>query len=217
MSSSEPGALARVEFFQPDVPTVGQSHFVPEAAATRTPPAEDESVKDMEEFRAGPTEEELRALFRREMEETLQSELARIRGEDAQAFQELGRSIHDANRERLDTIAKRAVELSVALAERLVRDRIDRDPEVIQRVLREALEGIDAGSAVTVHAHPDDASYLRSHPDVLSELGVSEVIDDPRQRRGGCLIDAGSAGWDVTVITQLSTLQDAIDRVLEAS
>lgn len=215
MSSSKPGALARPENFVADVAEVGRTHFVPESLAVAQEKPADERVRDMEEFLAGPTEDELRAQFQAEMEEQLRDEIQRLRQEDAASFSTLADSIRASNEERLDTIARRAVELSVALAERVIRDRIDRDPEVIERAVRDALSSIDYGTGAVVHAHPDDATYLRAQEGLLAELGIADVVDDARQRRGGCLIDVGRAGWDLTVITQLSALQDSIDQVLE--
>mgnify|MGYP006293003333 FL=1 len=218
MSSFDPGALSSAENFVPDVDSVGAGTFVPEvvARAAVEPPARHDPTP-LDDYDPTPTEEELRAMLQIEMRDELAAEIQRLRGEDAAAFQELAQSIRSAAEERLDTIARRAVELSMAVAERLVRDRIDRDPAVVERALREALASIDAASGVTVHAHPDDATYLRSQTELLSELGVEQVVDDPRQRRGGCLIDVGKAGWDLTVITQLASLQESIDRLLEAS
>lgn len=218
MSSSEPGAAVRAGAFVPDVDTVGKTAFVPEVVARAAPevPSRHEPTP-LDDYDSTPTEEELRALLQDEMRQTLAAEVSRLRAEDAGSFQQLAQAVREANEERMDRIARRAVELAMTVAERLVRDRIDRDPEVVERALREAVAGIDEGTGITVRVHPDDGAYLRTQEETLAALGIAEVIDDPRQRRGGCLLDVGRAGWDISLVSQLAALQETLERVLEES
>ena len=220
MSSFDVGPVAAAGLFVPDVQNAGAERFEPEAVrATREQPEETDLSEpvEIEDYQPGPSEEEIRAACRAEMKEELEAELQRQRAGDEEAFAQLADAIQRANESRLESITERAAELAFAVAERLIRDRVDRDPAVIERALRDVLGGIEASNGISVYAHPDDAAYLRSHPDLLSGLGVEDVIDEPRQRRGGCRVDDGSRGWDLTVVTQLTRLQETIDGALEAS
>lgn len=218
MSSSD--RIGAQQFFEPDVNSVGKGEFVPQlpVAMIEFDLMEDEDHPvPMEEFTAPPTPEEVRRSVEKELYEQLESQVETLRREDTAAFQEIAQRLQAGLDARLDRIARRAIELSMAVAERLIRDRIDRDPAVVERALRGALTSIETETRATVVAHPDDASYLRSQDGLFAELGIDAVVEDPSQRRGGCLIDVDRAGYDLSVVTQLRTLLEDVDRILEES
>lgn len=220
MSSFDVGPVTTAEFFVPDVEGSGTERFEPEVVrAGRDEPEDTELPEpvDLEDYHPGPSEDEIRATCRAEMKAELEAELERQRSGDREAFGTLAEEIRRASESRLDAMAERAAELAFAVAERLIRDRVDRDPTVVERALREVIGGIEGSNGLTVHVHPEDAAYLRSQSETLDELGIEQVVDDPRQRRGGCRVDDGSRGWDLAVVTQLTRLQETIDTALESS
>ncbi len=220
MSSFDVGPVTTAEFFVPDVEGSGTERFEPEVVrAGRDEPEDTELPEpvDLDDYHPGPSEDEIRATCRAEMKAELEAELERQRSGDREAFGTLAEEIRRASESRLEAMAERAAELAFAVAERLIRDRVERDPTVVERALREVIGGIEASNGLTVHVHPEDAAYLRSQSETLDELGIERVVDDPRQRRGGCRVDDGSRGWDLAVVTQLTRLQETIDTALESS
>lgn len=205
-------------FFQPDVMPSGKGDFVAELPVHMIEFDDlDVGPESMEEFVAPPSEEEIRRAVESELYEKMEAEVETLRRQDEIVFQELAFSLKDTLDVRLERIARRSVELAMAIAERIIRDRVEHDPEMVVRAVHDVLTRVESDTKATVTAHPDDAKLLRTHPDLLADLGIETVLEDPRQARGGALIDVDRAGWDVSIVTQLRSLQEEIERILEAS
>jgi len=218
MSSSRASESGAASFFQPDVKSTGKGQFVPELPVHLIEiETEDGGPESMEEFIAPPSEDEIRRAVEAELYEKMETDVENLRRQDELVFEELAFSLRDTLEVRLERMARRSVELAMAIAERIIRDRVEHDPEMVVRAVHDVLSRVENDTRATVTAHPDDASLLRSHPDLLADLGIETVLDDPRQARGGALIDVDRAGWDVSIVTQLRGLQEEIDRILEAT
>ena len=217
MSSSDVAAPVAPGAFVPDVPSCGPRPFEAEAVAVARPQATKSEAVELDEYRPGPSEEEIRAACRKEFEAEYEARLRERRREDAALFEKFVVEVREANDRRFDDLARRATELAVVIAQRLVRDRIDRDPRVVERSLVEAVRMIGQGRGLTVRVHPEDAKHLRAHPGRMSELGIDDVVEDLEQQRGGCFVDDGTNGWDMTFVSQLSHLQEAIEGALTSS
>lgn len=112
-------------------------------------------------------------------------------------------------REALLTEAKRAViELSVAIAERIVHRQIEIDPTVIEDQLRDLLGLVTAPATLLVRVHPEDEALvdavlprLREH---LSGTVHVRFEPDPAVARGACHARTlGGASVDAGIATQL--------------
>lgn len=114
----------------------------------------------------------------------------------------------------LDTLAARTVEMARLMAEKLVRREVAADPEVLVRALETVLYKVEAGVSLQVTVHPDDAAWLKDHPELRDRLRIAEVKDDRRLQRGGALVRTRDEEWDVTVERQLSVLGEALDEAL---
>ena len=216
MSSSDRGGLADPAVFVADVMDLRPPEFVPEGmVAPAAMRRQTEEAMGLDEFREGPTPEQIREECEREFEAEFRRKLAEERAADRQQLETLARVLREDGEARQERLARKCMQLAMAVAERVVRDRIDRDPETIERVLRDAVSGIDAVGALVVFVHEADAAYLRAHEELLEEIGVIDVRVDPQQRRGGCRIELDESAWDASVIGQLGRLHEAIARVLE--
>ena len=112
-------------------------------------------------------------------------------------------------RETLLTEAKRAViELSVAIAERIVHRQIEIDPTVVEDQLRDLLGLVTAPATLLVRVHPEDEALvdavlprLREH---LSGTVHVRFEPDPAVARGACHARTlGGASVDAGIATQL--------------
>ena len=100
------------------------------------------------------------------------------------------------------------VHLAAAIAKRMIRSELTRQPEITLNLVREALE-LAAGSAeVRIHFNPDDHQALGTQVQVLmqemSGLGSAEVIADAGVTRGGCRVETRFGTIDQQFEAQLA-------------
>ncbi len=106
------------------------------------------------------------------------------------------------------------VRLAAAIARRLVRRELTRQPEAPMALIREALE-LAAGSAeVRLHLHPDDLKALGGQVQLLvqemSGLGAAEVIADAAVSRGGCRVETRFGTIDQQFEAQLARIEEEL-------
>ena len=216
MSSSESRSALEGQDFVPDVQGAASFTFQIESAAMlRVVPEHAATPRPIEEYRPGPTPEEIRAECRAEFETEFELRLVKERAGDSAQLRALSEALRQDANEREDRLARQCVRLAISIAERLVRDRITHDPDLIERVVRDAVGQIDKVTDLLVFVNPSDAAVLRAHPELLAEVGIAEVREEPRQRRGGCRLESQERSWDASLVGQLTRMQEALEAVLE--
>lgn len=118
-------------------------------------------------------------------------------------------------RDRLHAEAeKRATEIAMLAAERIVGEELTLRPELIANTVRSLLTRVRRAKYVTLRVHPDDAPALK---DILQAWtgnaalpAAVHVEDDPQQARGGCLLISDVGTLDARVETQLQALARAL-------
>ncbi|NIP84149.1 MAG: hypothetical protein GTO03_00730 [Planctomycetales bacterium] len=138
-------------------------------------------------------------------------------GEDRQAAAALQALV-----ERLDQVhhqwqaaaENEVVQLAFALAERIVRRQIERDPQIPLDLVREAIQLVGRGKRVRIALHPAD---FRLHQDALRRLSVTlqqtgevELVGDQRVERGGCVVETPDGLIDQTITAQLQRIREEL-------
>ena len=164
--------------------------------------AKDEANRLRQDSRDGGYSEG-RALAARELEES-QRQLAAVVGELREAY---GRFCM-AQAPELAKLALRA-------AERLVRDKLDVEPERITAILNHALEQITASTEITVHLNPEDVEIVRAGMAANQILKVSgvELVAETGIERGGCWIESGQGEVDATVSGRFARLTASLSQI----
>lgn len=145
--------------------------------------------------------------LREELQGTHAEELTRLRDETQQWAEGFA-----AGQERsLREMAAASARLAVALAEKIVRAEIARDPEPLVRAIETALFATGAGEALQITVHPEDAAWLAERGDLRERLNIGEVVADRRIDRGGCRVACEGREWDATLAGQLDTLSDVVE------
>jgi hypothetical protein len=129
-------------------------------------------------------------------------------------LERFGSTLEKESQQRWQRLARETVDLSVAIAEKIVRQAVQVDRELIVRALETMLYKLDAGVAMTVIAHPEEAAYLQGQEDLLARLNVEAVKPDRRIERGGCRVTAGEQEWDATLAAQLEALLEIVQENL---
>jgi flagellar biosynthesis/type III secretory pathway protein FliH len=132
---------------------------------------------------------------------------------------DLGRVVEKLRtRERaaIDDVAQAAVELGIAVAERLVNGEIAADRQRLDRIVRDALERMTPARTLTVRGHADDLALLERQLTEQGELAASRSELTFRTEkacgRGQLKIEADE--WFIEWDTQRS-LTELRDRLLE--
>jgi len=140
------------------------------------------------------------ALTEAEMLRTLAIEEGRAEGlrlgreavavELAPAAAALGQAIEEARvmrTEIAEAAEARAVELALAIAEKVVAGALEIEPERVVDVVRGALRGLVDGERIIVCVHPDDLELVRA-AGIGSPEAHLEIHGERRIARGGALV-----------------------------
>ena len=107
-----------------------------------------------------------------------------------------------------------------ALARKIVMRTPEVDPSVVQDQLREALALLGRSTVVSIAVHPDDRALVEEVlPRFLARVATNERTDieeDERLARGGCIVHTNEGRIDATLETQLDRVAAAILRRPEA-
>ena len=125
------------------------------------------------------------------------------------------RDIHDAKQAWLAHWESSGVHLAAAIARRLIRRELTRQPEIPLTLVREALE-LAAGSAqVRIHLHPQDRQALEGHVQMLDARrcpgwAAAELIADEGISPGGCRVETRFGAIDQQFEAQLARIDEEL-------
>lgn len=127
---------------------------------------------------------------------------------------EFGEQVRREVEGALRMVARQTVELGALIAEKIVRRTVNVDREVLVRAIETALFKVEAGCQLQVTVHPEDAEWLRRHPEHCQRLRISDIKEDRRLELGGALVTAEGHEWDATVERQLAVLAETLSDAL---
>ncbi|PID80532.1 hypothetical protein CSA17_03295 [bacterium DOLJORAL78_65_58] len=162
-------------------------------------------------------EQDLSAAYQereREMAQAQASELEKARQDFAHALDTWSERISASRARHCQEVAAAAARITLVLAEKIIRGKVETDPEILRRGLETALFKLEERQDITVVAHPDEAEWLESQPEVLRKQGITQVQADRRVDKGGCLIRTETREWDATLKGQLAYLGDLVEEMI---
>ncbi len=111
-----------------------------------------------------------------------------------------------------------AVELALAIAEKVLQGAVAVEPERVVDAVRGALRRLVERDRVLVLVHPEDLEVVREHaPDLVTELGGIEhcgVEADRRVGRGGAIVRTAEGEVDATLETKLDRAREVVESEL---
>ena len=130
------------------------------------------------------------------------------------ALDQLVAETNDAKAEWLRRWEQSAVAVAAAMAERLIRRELERDPEITLGWVREALQMAANSAEVTLHLSPADYSLLGSRAKQLAQslsgLAPTIIVSDPSVSRGGCVVQTRLGRIDQQIESQLARLEEEL-------
>jgi flagellar assembly protein FliH len=130
------------------------------------------------------------------------------------AIKQAGNELREARQDWLSHWQTEVVRLAAAIAARVIRAELRRQPEITLSLVREAL-GLAAGSPnVRLHLNPEDYRTLgvqaRSLIDAMSSLGDAEVVSDAAVTSGGCRVETRFGTIDQQIESQLRRIEEEL-------
>jgi len=102
------------------------------------------------------------------------------------------------------------VRLAIAMAEHVLRRKVDVDPALLVSMARDAIERLGGATAVTIHLNPADFETLSRLQPAIAIRGAVEVVADPNVHPGGCLARAAGGTIDAGINAQFRELTRAM-------
>jgi flagellar biosynthesis/type III secretory pathway protein FliH len=123
--------------------------------------------------------------------------------------------------ETAEALERRAVELGLALAAKVLAGTLEVEPERVVESVRGALRGIVERERIIVLVNPDDLELVREAMDeVRASLGGiehCEVQAERRVGRGGCVVRTPVGDVDARIETKLERAREVVAAALARS
>jgi flagellar assembly protein FliH len=136
----------------------------------------------------------------------------------AAALEEGARLAREESLATAERLELQAVELGLALAEKIVGAAVAADPELVVEAVRGALRGLVERERVTVLVHPDDLELVRgAMGGLVATLGGiehAEVQAERRVGRGGAVVRTPEGDVDARVETKLERAREVVEAAL---
>ncbi len=127
-------------------------------------------------------------------------------------------SFLNAKQEVFDYIAPDILELSVDIAQKIIKKELQQDPTIILENISEILKGLSKEeSRITLRVNPAQVSLLKSEiPNVLNNIGLDAkvmIVPDETVMEGGCMVTTTNGVIDATIETQLAVISEALKEI----
>lgn len=107
------------------------------------------------------------------------------------------------------------IELTLALAEKIVSREINRDDKAVLTTIKRAMKVAATTGEITLMVNPADRDVLFEHKEDLARYGVGEggvrIKTDESIARGGCFIETNYGVVDATVQGIIDELREKLD------
>ena len=102
------------------------------------------------------------------------------------------------------------VQLSIAIARKVLHREVSIDPELTAALAHIALERLGGAAPATVRLHPDDYATVTSGQVAPLSGRQVEVLPDPGVARGGCVVESEFGSINASVDAQLDEIARAV-------
>ncbi|MBC7218114.1 MAG: hypothetical protein H5U36_08265 [Candidatus Caldatribacterium sp.] len=137
--------------------------------------------------------------------------------EKVAVFERLVLEFTRARKHNFEVLREPLVDLVFALAEKIIQREAERVPFVGETVAR-ALLRLSQRERVIVRVNPEECALVREMKEDLFRrvdgLEFLEVKEDPRVKRGGCIVETQFGNVDARIETQVAILREEVERIL---
>jgi len=138
--------------------------------------------------------------------------------DDIQALKDAIDVFFSAKQEVYDSIAPDVLEISLDIAQKIIKREITENPEILLENIKEILTGLSKEETkIMLKVNPAQAAMLKQEmPEAVKTAGLEAkviIVPDENTMEGGCLITTTNGVIDATMETQLAIISDALKEV----
>ena len=138
--------------------------------------------------------------------------------EDLETLRETLQGFIDAKQEIYQVLAPKILEISIDIAQKVVKKEIEQDPQVILNIIFEILDGLSIEEPkININVNPIEVDLLKAEvPDYLHGLGSEakvNIIGDESLEVGDAVIHTLNGVIDATIPKQFDIIKEALKGV----
>jgi len=120
-----------------------------------------------------------------------------------------------AKKEVFEYIAPDILEISVDIAQKIIKKEVTQNPEIILESILDVMKSISKDeSKITIRLNPLQVDLVRTElPEYISAMGVEAkitVVGDDSVAEGGCILNTNNGIVDASLDTQLDIIKEAL-------
>lgn len=124
----------------------------------------------------------------------------------------------NAKQEVFEYIAPDILEISIDIAQKIIKKEITQDPQMILDKITEILKTLSKEETkINLKVNPSQVSILKqSIPDILSDAGLDAriiIVPDETVTEGGCVVTTANGVIDATIESQISIIKEALKEI----
>ena len=127
-----------------------------------------------------------------------------------ESFRTLCEELGSTRQELLATMEPEIIRLSLAVAEKVVRQVVEQDRELATRLVRHAVSQLNDQKILTIKVNKADydlVSELRPEIAAMRGLDSCRIESDPNVAPGGCILETEGGNIDARIDTALAAVQ----------
>lgn len=138
--------------------------------------------------------------------------------EDIAQVREALNAFMGASQEVFDYIAPEILEISVDIAQKIIKKEVSQNPEIVLEKITEILKTLPKEEPkVTIRVNPMQVSIAKqSIPEILEAAGLDTkivVLQDETVSEGGCIVTTNNGVIDATIESQIAIVKEALKEV----
>lgn len=131
------------------------------------------------------------------------------------ALEQLVREINNTKGELLGRWERSAVKVSTAIAERIIRRELVREPQITLDLIADSLRLATGATDITLHVSPSDYDNLGTQinrlAETLAKLAPSSIVADASIAPGGCRVETKFGEIDQQIESQLRRIEEELE------
>jgi flagellar assembly protein FliH len=133
--------------------------------------------------------------------------------ETVQRFDSILTKLSHEHKVLLERIEQIVPQLSIAIAEKIIRKQLTEPNDVIVAQVRDAIRRVVGVNKVRIRINQEDEAILREHRSSLMQEvdSINDIIIeiDDKIEAGGCILESDMGNVDARLSTQLKQIEDA--------
>jgi flagellar assembly protein FliH len=128
------------------------------------------------------------------------------------------REVASDNEELIRALETQVIELTLAVAEKVIAREARIDPQIVLNVVRSALSEVNDATELRIHVNPDDVPLLENRWKEMLPRSVAErsdLVTDDLVDRGGVIVETRIGYADSQLKTRVSQVVTAFQAVLD--